>query len=220
MAEYKKIDDETYYAEFGVSMRQGELGVTNEEKLKAALERAWLNRDFEINKFWSRSAFYWGFLILNFTGYFQLLRLNNIDYRYIEFLMICSGIVFSVAWIYSIKGSKNWQENWEMHIDKLEDYVSGPIYKTVMGNRNSYYSVSRINEIIGWMVLLLWGGMLYDYFERYDAFPWSQEVVCGCFDMKIVLMLGATSVFVYKIIWGAGKSKLKVGKDGVFYRRR
>ncbi|MGH8568044.1 MAG: hypothetical protein ACREXU_08475, partial [Gammaproteobacteria bacterium] len=30
------------------------------------------------------------------------------------------------------RGSKFWQENWENHVDLLEDQIMGPLYKTVV----------------------------------------------------------------------------------------
>jgi hypothetical protein len=43
------------------------------------------------------------------------------------------GLVLSAAWYLANRGSKQWQENWENHVDLLEYEVKGPLYKTVLG---------------------------------------------------------------------------------------
>src|SRR5690606_10914278 len=83
----------------------------------------------------------------------------------------CLGMVFSFAWVCVNRGSKFWQENWEKHVDVLEDKVTGPLYKIVM-SRNamnklsekavhlitgpSSISVSKVNQIISLYVFMLW----------------------------------------------------------------
>jgi hypothetical protein len=75
------------------------------------------------------------------------------------------GLVFSVAWLLVIKGSKRSQENWEAHIDELEDTISGPLYKTVYTEKKKpYYSVSNISEFMAWAVIGTWGILLLHYF--------------------------------------------------------
>jgi hypothetical protein len=81
------------------------------------------------------------------------------------------GLVFSWAWFCANRGSKQWQENWENHVDFLEDGVNGPLYKTIIrrseasglikkaegflwGSKN--FSVSKINQIVSLFVALIW----------------------------------------------------------------
>ena len=81
------------------------------------------------------------------------------------------GVVFSVGWYCVNRGSKHWQENWEKHLDILEDPIQGPLYKVVMKRRkprslkesaqeiltgSGAFSVSKINQLISIYVLLLW----------------------------------------------------------------
>ena len=58
-------------------------------------------------------------------------------------ILISLGLIFSVAWILVISGSKHWQENWGKHLDILEDYIAGPLYKTIYYSK-LFYSVSSI----------------------------------------------------------------------------
>ena len=74
------------------------------------------------------------------------------------------------------RGSKHWQENWENHVDMLEDEMVGPLYKTVLTRPDaasvgeyvtgvitgpSPLSVSKINQIISLYVTALWVFLLY-----------------------------------------------------------
>jgi hypothetical protein len=51
--------------------------------------------------------------------------------------------VFSVAWHCVNKGSKYWQENWENHVELLEDQVFGPLYKTRTNRPQGQSSLGR-----------------------------------------------------------------------------
>src|SRR6185436_15879046 len=71
------------------------------------------------------------------------------------------GFVFSIAWILVNIGSKHWQENWENHIDLLEDSITGPIYKVV--TKKFSYSVTKVNLIISSFVTLIWLILIFRY---------------------------------------------------------
>jgi len=60
-----------------------------------------------------------------------------------------------------ISGAKFWQDNWERHIDALEDSVTGPLYKTYFVSKEQPhrwrpFSVTKINNLIVNMTILLW----------------------------------------------------------------
>jgi len=69
------------------------------------------------------------------------------------------------------RGSKYWQENWENHVDNLEDDFVGPLYKVTLSRPRphdfdeklkhyltgpSKFSVSKINQMISLYVTMLW----------------------------------------------------------------
>ena len=136
--------------------------------LKEALKKAWECRNFEIDKFWSRSLFFWGFILAVFTGYIALItKEKSVDFvgiEYLDFYLICLGFLFSLAWLLVLRGSKAWQENWEMHIDRLEDFINGPLYKTIFCPiRPHFYSLAKINEVMAIVVIVLWAGLIVQY---------------------------------------------------------
>jgi hypothetical protein len=130
----KKISEASYYEPFKEKAPVGK----DKQKIELALERAWHNRDFEIDKYWSRATYFWAFIAATFAGYVAVMTSDKIkpDFQNeLAFVIICMGVVFSVYWLMVNIGSKKWQENWEKHIDMLEDSVTGPIYKTVWNKR-------------------------------------------------------------------------------------
>ena len=62
------------------------------------------------------------------------------------------GFFLCICWLFSSYGSKHWQENWENHINLLEDCVVGLLYKIFQ--RRSI-SVAKVNLAIGWAVSFL-----------------------------------------------------------------
>ena len=146
-----------------------------------ALKRAEQIRQFEIELYWKRSAYFWTFIALAFAGY-GALQLQNKLYNLkepgnLKFLLANLGFVASVAWFLVNRGSKYWQEQWETHVDRLEDCVTGPLYKAVVTRARvneerclikckrwitrlvagpSKFSVSKINQIGSLYVTIVW----------------------------------------------------------------
>ena len=77
-------------------------------------------RKFEIEKFWQRSLFFWGFIGVAFVAYAQLSAKNDAS-----FFVACFGVVCSVAWTLQNRGSKYWQEAWESKVESVEIDVLG-----------------------------------------------------------------------------------------------
>lgn len=129
----KKLTSDEYYKPF-----LEEVTLSENNKLNKALERAWTNRDFEIDKYWSRATYFWAFIAVSFAGYISIISSDKILQPFkneLAFIIICMGTIFTCAWFFVNLGSKKWQENWEKHIDMLEDEITGPLYKTVFNSK-------------------------------------------------------------------------------------
>jgi len=134
----------------------------------SALKLALDIRKFEIDLYWKRTAYFWAFIAATFAGYITMTSSSgNKDF---SVFISCFGVVLSFAWICVNKGSKHWQENWEAHVDALEDVTLGALYKTVLSKEQGSffislnaapYSVSKINQVISWYVLVAWCGMFF-----------------------------------------------------------
>jgi len=59
-------------------------------------------RNFEIELFWKRSLFFWGFIASAFVGYATLVK----EHLALAVLIACFGFVCSVAWSLVNRGSK------------------------------------------------------------------------------------------------------------------
>jgi len=136
------------------------------EKNKTALNIALDIRKFEIELYWKRAAYFWVFIAGTFTAFMAIdpTKPNALgpDAR---IYIACVGIVVSFAWMLVNRGSKFWQQNWEAHVDLLEDKVIGQVYKKVLydaaGSKNwiigaSQISVSKVNQMISFFVWLVW----------------------------------------------------------------
>jgi len=96
-----------------------------------ALEYALDIRKFEIELYWKRTTYFWTLIVVLFTG-FILVKSGKSGHENLIFLISCIGLVLSTGWYLVNRGSKYWQENWERHVDILEEKVIGSLYKTTI----------------------------------------------------------------------------------------
>lgn len=139
------------------------------KRLKAAFDQVSDIRKFEIELYWKRATYFWALIAVAFAGYFAILAADNMQNKFFLSLVVaCIGFVFTFAWHLANRGSKYWQENWENHLDLLEDNVTGPLYKTLLErpghiNASEKYitgplsvSVSKINQWVSVFVIFSW----------------------------------------------------------------
>jgi hypothetical protein len=129
--------------------------------IEAALARAHEIRKFEIELYWKRANYFWLFQAAAFTAFGLFWREGSDEYR--SLAVAFAGIGFLTAWAawLSAQGSKFWQENWEKHIDLLEDDLEGRLHKTVWIDREGLRpSVSRVNQRLQLILAGFWGALL------------------------------------------------------------
>ncbi len=125
---------------------------------KAALARAHELRKFEIENYWKRSAYFWGFQLVSFAA-LALSAKEGRFYPPIVLLVAVLGALAALTGVLTAKGSKFWQANWEAHVDFLEPYVEGNLHTTALVENRVSYSVSRVNErflevlLCGWVLV-------------------------------------------------------------------
>lgn len=168
-------------------LKQIEVRKEKHDKLLLAFEKAHEVRKFEIDLYWRRTAYFWAIIAAIFAGFFLMASKSdgNISRQQELYLGIIAiiGFVFSYAWFLVNKGSKFWQENWEYHIDTLEDEITGPLYKTVYyrkGVQNkdkdktlkehilspSSISVSKVNQSVALTTMVTWVVLLLSIVEK------------------------------------------------------
>jgi hypothetical protein len=127
---------------------------------RQALDRAWAVRNFEIDLYWKRSLYFWGFQVAFLAGAGVAIGMLNGADRQVEPFLLAIGALLSLLgcisatlWVALERGSKDWQDNWERHIDLLEEEFTGAIYKTYVvpaEKSGRSFSVSKLNS---WMTL-------------------------------------------------------------------
>lgn len=138
----------------------------------AALQRALDIRKFEIDLYWRRATYFWTLIGASLLAYGAAQALTpSPSSRDLSVVASCLGFVFSCAWYFAIRGSKQWQENWENHVDLLEESGPGPLYAVILSRTPpggpvqwaqrvmtgpGPYSVSKINQVVSVFVTLLW----------------------------------------------------------------
>ncbi len=180
----------------------------NREKIQLALEYSHRIREFEINLYWTRTNYFWGFQVAFFAAFGLLAQAAVADgakeaklvWLLASACLICLfAAAFCLLWQFMLMGAKFWQDNWERHVDAIEDEVTGPLYKTYFvpnyfGQGKRPFSVTRINQAIVWLVLCLWTLL----FLGTAIFLFSQELV-KCFFEE--LNFGILVLLSILIIW-------------------
>jgi hypothetical protein len=162
-------------------------------KAKAALQLALDIRKFEIGLYWQRAAYFWALIAVAFAGYFAILGAEKLpDREYLAYIVSCIGLIFTWAWFLVNRASKFWQENWENHVDMLEDETVGPLYKTILQRppKNRFVpqnplsplaiSVSKINLLVSMFTLFIWAVLFCHSlppFRRTEPVSWRHVVV-------------------------------------------
>ena len=128
--------------------------VSAESKIAKAYEQAAKTREFEIGLYWKRAGYFWAFIASIYTAFFSVQKEfyynkhAGFTHGALPLLVLSAlGFFFCLAWLLSSYASKHWQKNWENHIDLLEDFVTGPLYKIYSAGAS--FSVSKINIAAG-----------------------------------------------------------------------
>jgi hypothetical protein len=166
-SERKDIDEESYRRNFGFNTFNPD-DESDKNLLSRALNQALEARKFEIEMYWKRATYFWAFIGVAFVGFVTLLKDSH---GFSALVLAQIGFVFSLAWHLVNRASKAWQENWENHVELLEDKVIGPLYKTSTKRPKTdmdqsltekaltsplHLSVSKINTLTSAYVVFVW----------------------------------------------------------------
>jgi hypothetical protein len=196
-----------------ISQQEYDERFSPESRREKALEHALDIRKFEIELYWKRATYFWTFIGATFAGYVAVQASGAINKQDLSVILSCLGFVFSIAWLCVNRGSKQWQENWENHVDSLEDDVIGPLYKVVLSRREtkswkvlfkereleewkykgmhlvtgpSPLSVSKINQIISLYVSALWVCLLVYSLPESDASKGFENLYIAVISISVV----------------------------------
>ena len=194
------VEKQCYLCEYALDFG---LNPNVQGRADSALATALDVRKFEIELYWKRATYFWAFITLTLGAYFTVLLAKvdqNQQWQRQEALLIlsCLGLVFSVCWYFVNRASKFWQENWEKHVDLLENAKQGPLYKTVLNARNASFfrlwdpypfSVSKLNQTLSLFIVLLFIVLLNATLVRYYGSRWSDDRFAKTILLMTVLAL-------------------------------
>ncbi|MFA0604933.1 hypothetical protein [Vibrio amylolyticus] len=141
-----------------------------EEKLTtlAAYKIAIETRNFEIDLYWKRSLFFWGFIATAFISYGSLTVESKHNFA---LATACFGFICSLCWSLVNRGSKYWQEHWETMVTKLESELGNidlfraedtQQHKSHWLNSRKF-SVSRTAIALSDFTTLIWFGLILNH---------------------------------------------------------
>lgn len=130
------------------------------DKKKMRLQISNDTRKFEIELFWKRSLFFWGFIASAFIAFVASYKTNPT----LSLVIANFGLACSIAWTLANRGSKFWQENWEQCVTESEDDVIGPLFEEVKPRLEKdgfwlsarRFSVSKLTIALSDYVMVLW----------------------------------------------------------------
>jgi hypothetical protein len=119
---------------------------------------------FELDLFWKRSFFFWGFIGAAFVAFASKQSSPPLQAAIASF-----GFVCSIVWTLVNRGSKYWYESWEKKVEETERTITGPLYANpkpeiehfewLQGRR---YSPSKLAIALSDYTALPWLGLLIE----------------------------------------------------------
>jgi hypothetical protein len=177
-------------------------------KIEAALKVAHEIRKFEIELYWKRATYFWAILAVAFAGYFTAQNANN---TFGTILIGNIGLILGVAWYLVNRGGSGWQQNWELHVDLLEDEITGPLYKTLI-NRKQYsvwdlagpypFSPTRVNAIVSMFIAAVWVPLML----RANVALFMDENTSQI-DCILALAVGICTLLIVALLFQSGKAR-------------
>lgn len=150
----------------GIGYGDEQARLTDERRfqiLQKAYETAIDTRKLKIELFWKRSLFFWGFIATAFAAYFTLESSGS----NFSFLIACFGLICSIVWSLSNRGSKYWQESWEEKVERIEPDITGelfseeePVQKKGFWLRSRKFSVSKLTIALSDYTFMIWLGII------------------------------------------------------------
>lgn len=176
------------------------------------LNRAMNYRDFEINLTWERAKYFILFLSAIFIAYYTIKYNNdikdgkvvcNIYPSFIPILLMGLGTLISYIWYLVNRGSKTIYENWEHHIDFIEEeFRLGKISRIHIYKDVSFLdllkgypiSVSRANNLVS---LLITGAFLIMFLhESFNLVSANMDCNISCYIKLCIIVVTFFCLFL------------------------
>jgi hypothetical protein len=194
-----------YFQALGIRIDE-ELKEELKLELEAARKLAHDIRQFEIELYWKRATYFWAFQLIAFTTLGLLFKDGNIGglgKLSLGRLLIPApiGVITALAGYLTARGSKFWQENWEAHVDLLEDETKKRLTHVILCRRAPQFSVSRINQCLlgsltfGWTAVLIVGAIPKAAEYLKTCSPWLGGIALFITLVSALFLFGTRSDF-------------------------
>lgn len=201
------MNEDQYKTKFSEPVRNKEAPKEADTRAGRALEYALDIRKFEIELYWKRATYFWTLIAAAFAAYALTYKTATDHEPWLSLVFSALGLVLSFAWYLVNRGSKFWQNNWERHVDMLENMTLGPLYKVVAINPGNnpltdaaQFSVTKINQMLSLFVTLFWIVLL---FKSVGPVGFDREL-----DLYKLATIVLTSLAIIAL-WKKGRSSTK-----------
>jgi len=185
--------------------------------LQEAFEIAKDNRKLEIELLWKRTTIFWGFLTFLFLGVAKIYG----EHKYLAIVLSNLGFIFSVIWTFANRGSKAWQESYELRaelfyrkIHNIKEVDFDAYDKVYSQNKNhesfilyrpAGFSLSKLLMLVSDITLVFWLGV--NAWILQEIFKWDLISKENCIIAFLIFSLAYLIVII-----GISYSK-KTGKE-------
>lgn len=147
-----------------------------EERRFEAYKIAIATRNFEIDLFWKRSLFFWGFIATAALAYGGIKQTGSHSLE-LSIIVGCFGTICSLAWSAINRGSKFWQEQWEEKVNALENQFPPElkIFNSLVSKKQNGwlsakdFSVSKVaiglSDYVSFLWILVLSADIFTLFE-------------------------------------------------------
>jgi hypothetical protein len=191
------------------------------ERLERCIEIALENRKLEIDLVWKRTAVFWVFVAAIF-----LAVIAAAEHRWsgLSIALSLTGVVFSLIWTLVNRGSRSWQESWELKAEHFLEARYGPtgllggrwerggprfltLHSGFFTLRPRHYSVSGLLVALSDFVLIFWICLVV-YMAQSALPPLLHDHLArlGAVDKTRLLMIGTLVYCAYVLIWCRSRS--------------
>ena len=229
--------------------QQGQSFTADTNNLEAAFNFANSCRDKEIDRFWSRGLYFWGFITASFAAYMAVfilalgqnvngaqnaLCMQNIlamsfTSKLVLFVLAFICFIFCLSWQLVHKASKYWQESWEKHIKYLEDGYIGRIYDSWIIKKDGKcpfsvkaynYSVSKISSLCSILLAVVSACLaVFHLVILFKEFFNIFEKECKCTIAGFVILLALIFIICYCCFCKGNKKSKKKDSDEVVFNK-
>lgn len=213
------------------------------DPVRDALNRAHTIRMFEIKMLWQRALYFWGFqglIAFALGGTLESLypacctptnKMPSSFHVTLALALSVLGFLTALGLVFMNKGSKFIQENWEFHIDMLEDGIEGKLHKTILSDSKickkcgcsccgcqRQFSVSKLNQIASEIFAGAWFFMSLGLLPLFHSPTFYNNLANGSHWWVPPAFIGFFALWMIQRLWCARSANTE-GK-GILFKQR